>query len=948
MALDADNILMHIKRTLHSSVRLAYQSASDYPVVLGIGMLLLFLHKLCPSLFAFFLSSSPVFLLTALLLGALLSYGEPSAPVIGEDQKKSSVESRISISECSVVEEVQNVNVTHMSRSFESPYVCVEGTTTSDSIFHDTHRDEDSIVTSVSADTIRCTEASELAKNEVVIVEREEHVKEVCNNVELQQFFQSSAAEGVSVKEAENVADKVNVGTRFECPVMYSDDKTSEGVLLIGAQCGQGNLTSMSTDSVLHAESSGFDRNGVIAERVEEEHVKEICEQVAPPRQSESTATGRCHYEYEVNHQYQFGELMSSCWQPVTRQDPCSDSESDLTESSSDASITDIIPMLDELNTPVDLGTSHPSSTFGDNLNAGSSDENEDDSEEEEEEEDGNLSSDEDGEEKRDDESSWKGFVDPNSLDTEKNGDLESLMARRKAKNVLKFELDRRLMDLQAADAVQKMEEASRFRVQVPSISTPRPDPSNDPEDTVELPQVPDSAPSVLLPWRKPFDVPFDQIVDRDSRLQETWTPRSGFSSAQGRKRDSLYARPSTYLRHHNGIIKPEKSEFSEKDSVDNHSESDSEQPLDNNGKLFGSLEPHIGDEIKIVSAAISDVCVLEANHGIIEGGTDSINGTDSFYVQKLMSNTSDVNDSISAGNEQSVLCYLSEEHKTTEEHIMIEVEEEDSMSEVNSLFKCRMEEVLVQSISESGIGQPLTVKLEHELSDTLLHAEPAISLIEARSVEDLNSQFAQLNGEALLAPAASVSIRDDQYQPVHDRPSEALPMENGDTDTQDGHSSDRSLDGSPVAVKVIVEGEGEPKEVLTEDGELHVLEASSVEEMSSLFRQLEGAAAAGPAVMPACSSESEHMFVGQHTGETETESAVLVPNAKPAAWDDTNPTYVQLSIGGGDKMKIPGDGEVILDDSTEVNSGPYAKDDGRYGSDDTRVFEAKESLGSA
>jgi hypothetical protein len=266
-------------------------------------------------------------------------------------------------------------------------------------------------------------------------------------------------------------------------------------------------------------------------------------------------------------------------------------------------------------------------------------------------------------------------------------------------------------------------------------------------------------------------------------------------------------------------------------------------------------------------------------------------------------------------------LCYLSEEHKTTEEHIMIEVEEEDSMSEVNSLFKCRMEEVLVQSISESGIGQPLTVKLEHELSDTLLHAEPAISLIEARSVEDLNSQFAQLNGEALLAPAASVSIRDDQYQPVHDRSSEALPMENGDTDTQDGHSSDRSLDGSPVAVKVIVEGEGEPKEVLTEDGELHVLEASSVEEMSSLFRQLEGAAAAGPAVMPACSSESEHMFVGQHTGETETESGVLAPNAKPAAWDDTNPTYVQLSISGGDKMKIPGDGEVILDDSTELNS---------------------------
>jgi hypothetical protein len=42
---------------------------------------------------------------------------------------------------------------------------------------------------------------------------------------------------------------------------------------------------------------------------------------------------------------------------------------------------------------------------------------------------------------------------------------------------------------------------------------------------------------------------------------------------------------------------------------------------------------------------------VLEANHGINEGSTDSINGTNSFYVQKSMSSASDVNDSISAGN---------------------------------------------------------------------------------------------------------------------------------------------------------------------------------------------------------------------------------------------------------------------------------------------------------
>ncbi|CAL4904443.1 unnamed protein product [Urochloa decumbens] len=785
------------QRAVHSSIRLGYESASDYPVVLGIGILLLVLYKLCPSLITFLLSSSPVFLLTALLLGALLSYGEPSSPVIGEEtlenQKKYPPKSEISGTEFSV-EEVQNVDVTHVAKSFESPVVYFEEKT-SDILVHDTHRDDKNVI-SVSADIVICAETSELTKNEV-IVEREEHV-----------------------------------------------------------------------------------------------NVKEICE--VELQQIEITTSEMCHYE--VNNQYQFGELMSACWQPVMRQEPGSDSESDLTESSSDASITDIIPMLDELKLPVNLGTDDPSSTFRDNLNS-SSDDDEDDSEE-----DGDLSSDEDrAEENKDDGNDQKDFMDPSSLDTEKNENLESLMERRKAKNILKFELDRRLMDMQAADAIQKMEEASHFRVQVPSISTPRPnpfDPSNGSEETVELPQIPDSAPSVLLPWRKPFDIPFDQIVDRSSHLPETWTPRSCFPSTQRRKYENLYLRQSTYLRHHNGT-KPEKSEVSEKDASGNHSDNESEQAWNSNVKLFGSLEPHVGDEIKILSAAISDVCVLEASHEINEGtkSTDSSNGADSFYIQKSISSTSEVNDSASAGCEQLLVCSLSEEYSTKEDIV-----EADSICELNSLFKCRMEEVLVQSISESGIDQPLTDKLEHELNDTL-STESAMPVIEARSVEELNSQFAQLNGEALEC-AASDSSYDDE--PIQDRPSEQPPVENGHTSelpTKDGHSYP-TLD-DPVDVNV----ECKSKELLTEDSELPVLEASSVGEVNSLFRQLEDEA---PAQMP----HSPDPMVGEHNGDID--SGVLVPDAHS---------------------------------SEELNSGLHVIEnntldsDGISRSNSTKVIEAKESL---
>jgi hypothetical protein len=57
---------------------------------------------------------------------------------------------------------------------------------------------------------------------------------------------------------------------------------------------------------------------------------------------------------------------------------------------------------------------------------------------------------------------------------------------------------------------------------------------------------------------------------------------------------------------------------------------------------------------------------------------------------------------------------------------------EADSMSEVNSLFKSRMQEVLVQSISERTVCQPLEIKPENIpsvslSSDLWMHVDEAI-----------------------------------------------------------------------------------------------------------------------------------------------------------------------------------------------------------------------------
>jgi hypothetical protein len=88
-------------------------------------------------------------------------------------------------------------------------------------------------------------------------------------------------------------------------------------------------------------------------------------------------------------------------------------------------------------------------------------------------------------------------------------------------------------------------------------------------------------------------------------------------------------------------------------------------------------------------------------------------------------------------------------------------------MSEATSLFKCRMEQVLVQSVSEAGVGQPLAVGPGRErlsLSDALLPpATPLVVTGEARpSAEELlSSRLAQVDGEeelALVVPAAAGS----------------------------------------------------------------------------------------------------------------------------------------------------------------------------------------------
>ncbi|EMS64178.1 hypothetical protein TRIUR3_15216 [Triticum urartu] len=818
--LGTDDLVLHAKRILHSSFAVAYQSSCDYPMVLGAGILLLLLHRICPPLLAFLVSSSPLLLLTGLLLGALLSYGEPNTPSVtaegdSDNQQTLTPESKNSIADCST-EEVESVTIeTCLEKRTGSAGVYVEERAPANNT-HDNHCEETNVMF-LAADTVLSTESSKYAQSNV-IMGREGYGEQISEKSDLQEF-----------------------------------------------------------------ESSNNERG-----------------------------------DYEVHNHYQFGEPTSPCWQSADRQDPCYGSESDLTDDSSspDASMTDIIPMLEELHPLIDLGTGHPTlaSRSRDNLNSSSDD---DESDLEEDDDDDSISDDEDEgeEEEKDDGNDQEDVIG-------KNGRADGLMELQRAKNILKFELDQRLMDLQTADATQKLKEASRFFVQVPSISTPRGqpyDPSNasGEGEVIELPQIPDSAPSVLLPMGSLFDLPSDHIVDHNSQLEETWTPRSYSPATQLRKHGNFHGRHSANPCRSG--LKSEKGEIGGEDALGSHSDSDAAKQ-GNDGRLSCSQEAHLGEEIKILSPVISDAGVLKGDYGMHEGNNnaDSSDDINSFPTMKNESSTSEAEVSVHPGGEQSVLCCLSKVNNS-EQYVV----EANSIDEVNSLFRSRMEEVLVQSVSEPVMGQPLTVTLEDDSSDPALCPNPGMHAIEASSVEELNSQFVQINHEVLTYDAWDV-------EPVQEKSSEEAFL------AADEHTSEVPVGNGSRELST-----AEENQQFAGTSRLHVIEVTSAEEMKRLFNTLED-------VQDQMHHSSEHKLA-QGTGGSA--SGTLGLETEPV--EDAGSAFEQL-ISGHDKGKMSQDVEVELKPSElnselEVTEAQTLDDDSSYDTfgSGSKVTELKDSAGT-
>ncbi|XP_050382332.1 uncharacterized protein LOC126799218 [Argentina anserina] len=411
-----------ISKFVMISMKTCYKSVGNHPFVVGILLFFIFLHRSFPVLFSVLVSTSPVLVCTAVLLGTLLSFGQSNIPEIEPHVDVAPLRTWVSGDDTVLVESGGSFPAEKLSA---------------------TSRD---IVDDESTTDYRVNgEAGDHDIYAPLIIENVQHQTESDNRV---------------------IED---LDRDIELP---NDVEAAEQ---------QYSLLQQVRDQILQVQ----DGNGNV-----------------------SPQGGRNHYDDS-------GEA--------------SDSGSDGAESSSpDASMADILPVLDELHPLLDLEAPQPAHMSNDGSDAASDSSVESDGDNEEQ---GGRADEEDGvdyhggdEEEvpehsgKEDESKsaikWtdddqKNLMDLGNLELERNRRLENLIARRRTRKSFKLMAEKNLIDFGGVD----------LPFNVSPISTTRRNPFDSPFDDsygdMGLPPIPGSAPSIMLARRNPFDLPYDSNEEK-------------------------------------------------------------------------------------------------------------------------------------------------------------------------------------------------------------------------------------------------------------------------------------------------------------------------------------------------------------------------------------------------------------------------------------------------
>lgn len=485
MGVDILEMGIKIRKVTIFTIRKCFRSVHNHPFLVGMFCLLVLLYRSSPFVFSLLVSASPVLVCTAVLLGTLLSFGQPNIPEIEREEK------------------INHENVSLRTGVLGGSVVVDQ---------NDSH--------SIERVTHEKGEEVGLLKEELNY--GTSGARELC---------MGGNADCISPLLEEN-SHKMN----FENEVI-----------------GIGRELEFHQKDTIHNERLGKEEAKTDDEDLELENDKSSAESFDSERVNvdslDSPPDSPWKHVGEAEEQEEEEE----------EEDEADDSGSDRAESSSpDASMADIIPMLDELHPlldeedPLPAQLSHDGSDAASESSAKSSDsgsESDDNIENHELDGEDNEDVDDDDDDEpqenaeagRNSAITWteedqKNLMDLGNSELERNQRLESLIARRRARKCMSMMPERNLIDLESVDLA--------FNVQ--PISTTRNNPFDLPHDSYDnlgLPPIPGSAPSILSQRQNPFDLPYDSSEEKPDLMGDSF--QQEFKAFQ--PRDPLFRRHESF-----------------------------------------------------------------------------------------------------------------------------------------------------------------------------------------------------------------------------------------------------------------------------------------------------------------------------------------------------------------------------------------------------------------
>ncbi|KAH1031859.1 hypothetical protein J1N35_044033 [Gossypium stocksii] len=498
---------VRVRKLMVVSVKICYRSVWNHPFCFGLVCFLMLLYTSFPLLFSALVTASPVLVCTAVLLGTLLSFGSPYIPEINEKE-----------GEEKAIHDVPELK----TRATEDNTV-VERNVGGDDFVEERHVGERWGIVKNAEEKVN------LVDNEVGEVQEDDGSVRYKLLVDDNLDSRDIHCENGVIDEVEGSLNDSLVEKKRE---IREEILGSEGLL---------SMVKASDDHHVLTDTVG-DRN------LEVDDCK-LREDLSDEQRDD-----------------EFDSLVFSWKHAVDNEDDGDDESldfgSDGAESSSpDASMADIIPMLEELDPHLGSGAPQPAQLSDNGSDAISerphdsnndesveSDELENQREEDDDDDDDEKDAGDGAKEDKEDESKsaiiWteddqKNLMDLGTSELERNQRLDNLIARRRARKNMRLMIEKNLIDVNSAN----------IPLNITPISTTRHNPFEFPYDSYDdlgLPPIPGSAPTILQPRRNPFDLPYDSSEEKPNLKGDSFQEEfAGFN-----QRETVPQREAFLRRH--------------------------------------------------------------------------------------------------------------------------------------------------------------------------------------------------------------------------------------------------------------------------------------------------------------------------------------------------------------------------------------------------------------